>query len=159
MGGGRASVVSEASVFEEALALRFRVFCDEQGVPRELERDDGDAIALHALVRSEAGEVVATGRVVRARVDGSFAALDDEARAGDLARVGRMAVAREARGQGLGSEVIGLLERAARAAGLERALLHAQLQAERFYAARGYVRGGPEFEEAGIAHVAMVKEL
>ncbi len=144
--------------FRQALALRVRVFCDEQGVPREIERDDADEVATHALAYAD-GEVVATGRVVRARSDGSFARLLAAELPGDEARVGRMAVASAARRQGFGEAIIRLLEAEAKAAGLTRASLHAQLHAEGFYARQGYLRVGPEFDEAGIVHVAMRKEL
>ena len=45
------------------MALRHAVFCDEQGVPPELERDAGDAAALH-VVAVERGRVVGTCRVL-----------------------------------------------------------------------------------------------
>jgi predicted GNAT family N-acyltransferase len=83
----------------------------------------------------------------------------DEARAGDAARIGRMAVDVACRRRSLGAKVLSFLEGEARAAGLGEALLHAQLHAEGFYAGAGYHRHGPEFDEAGIPHVEMRKRL
>ena len=40
------------------------VFVEEQGVPPEIEQDDADATAVHALSRDDAGRVVATGRLL-----------------------------------------------------------------------------------------------
>ena len=45
--------------------LRERVFVREQGVPRELEMDDLDAVAVHFLRRDDAtGEALATARLL-----------------------------------------------------------------------------------------------
>lgn len=152
-------IIGTAAVFEEALALRYLVFCDEQGVPREIERDAEDEIALHVVVRDPSGRVQATGRVLRMRTSGALVALTQPGQAGDAARIGRMAVRPDARRSGLGARVLLALEEQAARAGLAEAVLHAQLRAEPFYRALGYARRGPEFEEAGIEHVEMVKAL
>lgn len=154
-----AITVRTPAEFEEALALRYEVFCDEQGVPREIERDAEDGCALHVVVRDAAGAVSATGRVLRMRRSGELVALEAPHREGDCARIGRMAVRRSSRGDGLGRRVLGALESAARAAGLREAVLHAQVHAEGFYSRCGYRRDGAEFEEAGIPHVEMRKLL
>lgn len=151
--------VATAADFEEALALRYRVFCDEQRVPRALERDAEDALALHVVVRDGQGQVCGTGRALRMRPDGSQTALSAAATAGDVVRVGRMAVRRDVRKQGVGSLVLRALEQAAREAGLAQALLHAQCQAQAFYARHGYAPIGERFEEAGIEHVTMTRRL
>lgn len=144
--------------FAEALALRFQVFCDEQGIPHALERDDGDDAATHVLLRS-GGITYATGRVLRMRADGAFAPLSAPRQPDDRARIGRMAVRQDLRGAGAGARVLRALEEAASEAGLCEAVLHAQLHAEGFYRRCGYVRHGPEFDEAGVAHVQMTKRL
>jgi predicted GNAT family N-acyltransferase len=159
MAAGEVSPVRGGAAFEAVMALRYRVFCDEQGVPREIERDDEDAFALHAAVHAPDGSVLATGRVLRMRPDRLCVALDGPPLPGDLARIGRMAVERAARGTGIGARVLRFLEGAAKAAGLSEAVLHAQLHAEPFYARAGYHRHGPEFDEAGIPHVEMRKTL
>jgi predicted GNAT family N-acyltransferase len=128
-----------------AFTLRHEVFVDEQRVPVELERDEHDATAVHAVAVSAAGEVLATGRLV---------ALD-----GRTGKVGRMAVARAHRGAGYGARVLAFLEAAAVAEGLAEILLHAQTSARGFYDRAGYAAHGPLFEEAGIEHVEMRKAL
>ena len=126
----------------DAQAVRIAVFIDEQGIPADLEWDDADAHALHALAVHGAGEPVATGRLLR-HVDG-------------IARIGRMAVLKAHRGHGIGRAVLDALMRAARERGEAEVVLHAQQLAIPFYANAGFIRRGPVFEEAGIPHVAMV---
>jgi predicted GNAT family N-acyltransferase len=53
------AAVATAADWPEVAALRHRVFVLEQGVPEELERDDADATAVHALSRDDAGRVLA----------------------------------------------------------------------------------------------------
>lgn len=126
-------------------ALRHRVFVVEQGVPVDLEQDELDEVAAHAVVRDADGRAVGTGRMVPLG-NGS-------------ARIGRMAVAEEARGTGVGAALLAVLEDAARAAGCQRAEIHAQVQARGFYGRAGYLVDGEPFDEAGIPHVAMAKVL
>ena len=45
-----------------ALELRRRVFCEEQGVPEELERDGDDGTAIHLVSVDTSGAVLATCR-------------------------------------------------------------------------------------------------
>jgi len=129
----------------ELAALRHCVFVVEQAVPCEIERDELDDLAVHAVARDADGRVVGTGRMV----------VEQE----NVARIGRMAVAVEARGTGIGSALLVVLEVAAGAAGCVRAQLHAQIQAEGFYRRAGYQPEGEPFDEAGISHVAMGKPL
>ena len=125
------------------MALRLAVFCEEQGVPEELERDAHDATALH-LVVDEGGVVTGTCRLVRD---------------GEVMRLGRMAVARERRGAGLGALLLARAHRAAHEAGAREVELHAQVDVRGFYERAGYVAEGEMFEEAGIAHITMRRPL
>lgn len=154
-----AESVTNPTQFAEALALRFAVFCDEQRVPRALEHDAEDARALHVVVRNDESVVVATGRALRMRADGTTASFDSEALVGDVARIGRMAVRHDWRRQGLGELVLRALETGAEKVGLAHAVLHAQCQARCFYARLGYVEQGALFVEAGIEHVTMTRRL
>ena len=142
---GRSASLAVAADSEELQALRHRVFVEEQGVPVGLERDELDDVAAHAVVRDAGGAVVGTGRMV--------------VQAAGLARVGRMAVAPESRGQGVGAALLGVLEAAAAGTGCRRVEVHAQVHAAGFYRWAGYSVVGETFEEAGITHVAMVKDL
>ncbi|MCF6507844.1 GNAT family N-acetyltransferase [Blastococcus sp. MG754426] len=128
----------------EVLALRTRVFVEEQGVPPEIEQDASDATAVHVLSRDDAGRVVATGRLL----------LD-----GGTARIGRMAADAAVRGHGHGAAVLAELHRQAVVRGAREVVLHAQLPARRFYERAGYTAVGEVYEEAGIAHVTMRRAL
>ena len=126
------------------LALRARVFCEEQGVSVDAERDGRDPDALH-LVAVAGERVVGTCRLV---ID-----------AGGAAHLGRMAVERSHRRRGVGRAVLLEAERRAREAGARRAALHAQLTAGMLYELQGYAPRGRPFVEEGLDHVAMEKAL
>jgi predicted GNAT family N-acyltransferase len=70
-----------------------------------------------------------------------------------------VAVRDDRRGEGLGTQLMDAVERTARERGFETLVLHAQTDVEGFYAARGYRTVGEEFEEAGIPHVEMHRDL
>lgn len=127
------------------VALRTRVFVDEQGVPPEIEQDDADATAVHGVARDAAGAVVATGRLIL-RGDGT-------------ATIGRMATERAARGRGHGAAVLAELHHQAALRGVTAVELHAQVAARAFYERAGYTAVGEEYEEAGIRHVTMRRPL
>jgi YbgC/YbaW family acyl-CoA thioester hydrolase len=125
-----------------ARTIRRAVFTDEQGIAATLDEDGADAGALHALAINRLGEPLATGRVVL-QPDGA-------------AKIGRMAVIGSMRGTGIGGQVLHSLLNAAKSRGDPGALLHAQASAVPFYRRHGFVADGEPFDEAGIAHQAMV---
>jgi predicted GNAT family N-acyltransferase len=128
-----------------ALAVRERVFCDEQGVSREDEVDGRDAEAAHLIAREPGGrEVIATLRVL---VDGS------------VAKIGRVAVERAWRRRGLALRMLEMALEQARGQGCERASLAAQVDAIELYRRVGFAVESAPFEEAGITHVWMGSAL
>ena len=129
----------------DAGAIRTAVFVQEQRIPKELEWDEADAVAVHAVAYNRLGRPVATGRL-----------LPTEA---GVARIGRMAVDRTLRGSRLGRDVLFALMDAARARGDAEVMLHAQQSAIGFYQRLGYQNRGEPFEEAGIPHQEMVARL
>jgi len=74
-------------------------------------------------------------------------------------RSGRMAVHRALRGQQWGRQVLDALVGEARRKGMRRVELHAQCGAESFYRRAGFTVLGERYEEAGIPHVSMYKDL
>ncbi len=142
-----AARVAGPADWPEIIALRTRVFVQEQGVPAEIEQDDRDATAVHVHARDEAGRVVATGRLLLP-ADGST-----------TASLGRMAADPAVRGRGFGAAVLAELHRQAALAGMAAIELHAQVTARGFYERAGYTAVGEEYLEAGIAHVTMRREL
>jgi predicted GNAT family N-acyltransferase len=74
-------------------------------------------------------------------------------------KIGRMAVLQNRRGAGIGRRVLEFLMDAARRQGYRKAALDARLHAEGFYHKCGYIPKGEPFEEAGIMHRLMEKDL
>jgi predicted GNAT family N-acyltransferase len=121
--------------------IRRTVFIEEQKVPENLEWDETDAGCTHVLVTDNNSKPVATARIT---ADG---------------HIGRMAVLKAHRHQGIGSSMIKQLIEHARELLLSRVTLHAQLTAMPFYARHGFVSISDEFMEAGIPHQIMQLEL
>ena len=134
-------LVETENDMEAAVGIRFRVFVDEQAVPPEIELDEYDAVATHAIALLD-GVAVGTGRTI---VEGNSA------------RIGRMAVDLAHRRSGVGGLLLRFLEDEAREQGAEEFVLHAQEYVKAFYAGHGYEEHGETFMEAGILHVEMRK--
>ncbi|MFJ7289999.1 GNAT family N-acetyltransferase [Curtobacterium sp. NPDC098951] len=69
-------------------------------------------------------------------------------------RIGRVATAKAARGQGLSSR---LMEAAIAEARSARIAIDAQAHLEQWYARFGFVRSGADFNEDGIPHLPMTR--
>jgi predicted GNAT family N-acyltransferase len=137
-------IVETEAELEGAVNVRMRVFVAEQRITPSEEMDDADATATHAIALYS-GHVIGTGRLLY--------------RDGGGAQIGRMAVDRQYRRQGIGGRILAFLEEEARAQGVRICLLHAQEYVKAFYAGFGYLEQGDPFLEAGISHVEMRKAL
>jgi predicted GNAT family N-acyltransferase len=122
-----------------AYPIRLTVFVNEQQVPEELEVDDDDPVAWHAIGLVH-GKAIATGRLL------------------SNGKVGRLAVLKEYRSLGLGGELLKTLVSYGRQEGIKEFFLHAQTSAVDFYERHGFKAIGPVFNEAGIDHIKMVLE-
>ena len=144
--------LARAAELQAVFALRHEVFVVGQAVPEDLERDELDAAADHAVALLDA-TVVGTGRLVdgRIEVDGRLV----PATRGRVGTIGRMAVAPAHRGSGAGRALLELLVARAAERALPEVELHAQVHARSFYERAGFVAYGPTYEEAGIEHVGM----
>ena len=120
-------LVETESELEGAINVRMRVFVVEQQIPVEEEIDDADATATHAIAFCQ-GQIVGAGRMLY---------LD-----GGMVQIGRMAVDRQFRRQGIGGRILAFLENEARAQGIGSCLLHAQEYVKAFYAGSGYALHG-----------------
>ncbi len=134
-----------AALGRDAAALRTAVFVQEQGIAPEFEWDEADCSALHAVAYNGLGQAIATGRLVSL--------------AGRQGKIGRMAVHRAVRGSLVGQRILAALVEAARQRGDSGVMMHAQKSAEGFYRRQGFIPHGDAFDEAGIAHVEMVRAL
>lgn len=126
---------------EAARQVRTEVFIGEQRIPVDMEWDEADETALHAVAFNRLGQPVATGRLLQ--------------HAPGVARIGRMAVSRVLRGSGLGRGILQSLLQSAVQRGDRGVLLHAQRNAEGFYSRLGFTPRGEPFDEAGIPHIEM----
>jgi predicted GNAT family N-acyltransferase len=126
---------------QEAYLIRKQVFVEEQGVPEDMELDEHDLSAKHALAYQDA-LCVGTGRLVRLN--------------SDHAQIGRMAVLKAYRNQHIGKAILTSLISLAKTEGVSKVSLHAQVSAISFYAKLGFEAEGPIFDEAGIAHRNMI---
>jgi YbgC/YbaW family acyl-CoA thioester hydrolase len=136
---------SWADLGADAQRIRTDVFVHEQRIPADLEWDEADAVAVHAVAYNRLGQAVGTGRLVQ--------------QASGIARIGRMAVHRAIRGAGVGQGLLEALLDAAARRGDHEAMLHAQRSAEAFYAGLGFMPCGAPFDEAGIAHIEMTRRI
>ncbi|MBU3550248.1 GNAT family N-acetyltransferase [Polynucleobacter sp. MWH-Berg-3C6] len=126
---------------QEAYLIRKQVFVEEQGVPEDMELDEHDLSAKHALAYKD-GLCVGTGRLVQ---------LDNH-----QAQIGRMAVLKGYRNQHIGKSILNSLINQSKIEGISRVSLHAQVSAIPFYAKLGFLAEGPIYDEAGIAHRNMI---
>lgn len=126
---------------ESAIAeIRRAVFIREQAVPEAMEWEDIDPIC-DWFVAQLGDKLIAIARLT------------------PEGRIGRMAVSREWRGNGIGAAVLDLALETACRRGLDEVELHAQTQAIGFYGRFGFRAFGPEFDEAGILHRQMKLSL
>jgi YbgC/YbaW family acyl-CoA thioester hydrolase len=131
----------------DAARIRTAVFIEEQRIPKEMEWDeaDPDPACVHAVAYNRFGQPLATGRLLE-HVPG-------------VAKIGRMAVSQAMRGSGVGHAVLDALMKSARERGYREAVLHAQTSAQAFYGRAGFVPRGSVFDEVGIPHIEMVRNL
>ncbi len=128
-----------------ALAVRLRVFCEEQGVPAEEELDGLDEQALHLVaVHPDSGEVVGTLRLLFGE---------------QAVKVGRVAVAREWRGRAIAGRMLDMALAEARRRGSLEARLASQVEVVELYLEAGFEIQSEVFIEAGIPHVWMGRKL
>ena len=125
----------------DAFLVRQEVFIHEQGVPAELELDEYDPLAAHALAYLD-GRCIGTGRMVNL---GS-----------GKAQIGRMAVLAQFRGAGTGTQILEQLIGMAKSQGTQTITLHSQVIAIPFYEKLGFEVQGPIYDEAGIPHRNMI---
>ncbi|MFP5272076.1 GNAT family N-acetyltransferase [Coleofasciculus sp.] len=124
--------------------VRQSVFHIEQGVDPSLDLDGKDETADHILAYIE-NQPVGT---VRVRY------LDHQ-----TAKIERLAVLSEFRGQGIGKR---LMEEALNIAAnkqINTVVIHAQDYVKSLYLKLGFLPEGERFEEAGISHLKMIKLL
>lgn len=127
----------------KCIAVRSIVFCGEQNISYQLERDQYDASATHILCEID-GEPVAAARLRFFK---------------DYAKLERIAVRAPWRGRGLGHELTQFMLDIAKQRGYVTFKLNAQAHLEAFYGVHGFGACGEHFVEAGIDHCPMMMTL
>lgn len=135
--------IAQTQDFQTCLDLRIRVFVQEQGIPLEEELDALDPLAVH-LLAWDGDRAVGTARVV----------MD-----GDTGKIGRICVVPQARGVGLGRDLVLAGMDVLRRHGADTVHLAAQVPALGFYETLGFAAYGPEFDDGGIPHRWMRRPL
>ncbi len=122
--------------------IRQEVFIEEQHVPEALEWDGLDSECRHVLARDLSTDLpIGTGRLV---ADG---------------QIGRMAICKDYRRNGIGSLLLEKLLELAKLDGHTQVYLHAQLYVVDFYKKAHFEVSGATFMDAGIPHVKMILKL
>ena len=136
--------IEQTTDLAACLALRRTVFIEEQSVPEDREIDDLDGGAIHLLATQD-NQPIGSARIL----------LD-----GDTGKIGRVCVLPQARGTGLGAALIrAALDVLRVQPGITRAKLGAQTHALGFYEKLGFTAYGPVYDDAGIPHRDMTRDL
>lgn len=134
--------IADNTNMDKVFQLRHEVFVLEQQVDSTIERDARDKEATH-IVATMDDVVVGCARLFWE----------------DGAHIGRLAVAKEYRHQGVGRAICQYIIDLAKERNCHQVWLNAQLVSYDFYLKIGFVPVGEIFYEANMAHVKMVGAL
>ena len=125
---------------QDAKLIRTQVFICEQGITEADEWDDQDVISQHFVIYDQ-DQPIATARLLQNH------------------SVGRVAVVKVYRGQGLGQMI--MLEIISYAQKQRRSVLtlSSQVHAISFYEKLGFTVQGNPYDECGISHIEMTMNL
>lgn len=137
-------LVTSDRELKAAFEVRLQVFVEEQGISEELELDDLDQEALHMVVK-DGERVIGTARVLFLTAN--------------QAKIERMAILEPFRRRGIGRGIISFLNEELRNKQVEQVVLHAQYAVVAFYKSCGFEESGLPFQEAGIKHIKMERQL
>lgn len=137
-------MITVVADYTPCIALRRRVFIEEQGIAEADEVDGLDPKAAHLLATVD-GKPVGAARIL---INGT------------LGKIGRLCVIPEQRGIGLGTALVKASIAYLRDQdGVTRAKLGAQDHAIGFYSKLGFQAVGPLYDDAGLPHQDMIQDL
>lgn len=132
----------------DMLRLRSEVFVVEQNCVFP-DMDDKDQLCHHVLFYNDDKVLVATSRLVPVGV--SYP---------DMMSIGRIVTSQLVRGAGVGQELVELsIQECYRLFGKKPIRIGAQLYAKKFYERFGFVQSSEVYDEDGIDHIKMVKQV
>jgi len=129
---------------QEAFEVRRQVFVREQDISEDLVFDGHDSEALHIVVK-DGQRVIGSARV-------QF--LTD-----NQAKLERMAILDHYRCKGIGKKMLLFLDTVWKDEQVQQVIIHAQLEVVPFYKLCGFDELGLPFQEAGIQHIKMRKQV
>lgn len=130
--------------FPAIAAIRKTVFQEEQGVDTALEFDGKDDICEHLIAYLD-GQAVGTARIRY---------LDNQ-----TVKIERLAVLSPARGRGIGQKIMEQTLELIAKKNITEVIVHAQIYIKSLYQKLGFIQVGDIFEEAGIPHIEMKKNI
>lgn len=130
------------SLPKDAIDIRTEVFMEEQGFKDEF--DNIDKVSKH-IVLYDGNRAIATCRIFYSQEESSC-------------MIGRIAVRKEYRGNGIGEMTVNEAEKYICANGRSSLMLFAQKRVKKFYEKLGYKSTGYESDDEGCPHIMMRKE-
>jgi len=137
-------LVTGGAELQEAFEVRRQVFVREQSITEDLVFDGHDSEALHTVVKD--GERVIGSARVQFLTD-------------NQAKLERMAILKHYRRKGIGKEMLLFLDTVWKDEQIQQVIIHAQLEVVPFYKLCGFDELGLPFQEAGIKHIKMRKQV
>jgi len=128
---------------KKIIAIRKKVFIDEQKVPIDIEIDGLDSEAEHFIAYFDDKPI----GCARIRTKNYYAKLE------------RIAIIKEYRGQGFGTKLINFLIDYCKQKNYKEICLHSQTYVSDFYKKLGFKAKRKHFFEAGIEHVEMIMKI
>ena len=125
---------------QDAKLIRTQVFICEQGITEADEWDDQDVISQHFVIYDQ-DQPIATARLLQNH------------------SVGRVAVVKAYRGQGIGQMIMLEIISYAQKQRLSVLTLSSQVHAISFYEKLGFTVQGNSYDEFGISHIEMTMNL
>jgi len=129
---------------ENALEVRYNVFVEEQQIDEELDRDGEDQNAVQFTYYVDSKPV----GTVRLRQESD-----------KTGKLERLSVISGYRGQGIAKKLMSEFEDFCREVRINKIIMSAQKDVEGFYKSLNYSSYGEEYEEVGIPHIKMKKNL
>jgi len=135
-------IVKNQKEFGDVIAIRKKVFIEEQNVPIDIEIDGLDGEAEH-VIAYVGGEPIGCARI----------------RFNTYAKLERIAIVEKYRGQGFGIQLTDFLIGYCKQKNVDEIQLHAQMYTADFYKKLGFLERGKTFFEADIEHIEMYMKI
>lgn len=138
------TIQTESREYEQMAALRLEVLLRPVGVP------------LSYIDPVKEKHDILIGAFVAARMIGCCVLTQKEA---GVVQLRQMAVTPDWQGKGVGAAIVEYAEKEARKKGFTRLIMHARSNVVPFYEKSGYQVVGDPFDEVGVEHRLMQKDL